>query len=529
MASREDIALLRSARAGDANAQIALAKRYLFGGAGLPKSFATSLHWLDRAARQGEPDAWRLIGMHIPFDAAVHAPDRNLLCKWYERAFDGGLICAGLVLAKLVLTADAHQHEAALRRKAWQALETAAEHGLAEAQWMLAQELEKREIAADIDRCGNSLEGRYGASRCRYLDWARRAAESGVMQAQRMLANHAWRAADDREYLHWALPLAQSLVRKSPNGESASTQLSADDIILLSRCARALFRVGDVSAGMMEKFSEVAARAGDSRAQYFLGLWLAKMDEDGRRIEDAARPVNFRKAIHWLTLAGQHGMAAAWYAVSRIYLSAEFAHRSISEAEKYLAYSAESGDPRAQLELARRLWRKRAKVAGTDVLAVYWMQRAASQGCLEAARTIAKCASVASPAPWVQRTRFESHSSADPFIVARLKLAAHFGLTEREALLLDIIGADRGHCLEIDIRDINVRIKRRLILIQTAEDRLLLDKVKSVFEGIKSGMYEPEGNYRQRLYRMRRILTEENVCHSLPQSGRSTEHRAQQI
>ena len=58
MASREDLAIIRNARAGQVTAQVALGQRYLFGGGGLPQSMATALHWLIRAARQNSEAAW---------------------------------------------------------------------------------------------------------------------------------------------------------------------------------------------------------------------------------------------------------------------------------------------------------------------------------------------------------------------------------------------------------------------------------------------------------------------------------------
>lgn len=506
MASREEMVLLRSARAGDASAQIALAKRYIFGGAGLPRNVATSLLWLERAARQGEPDAWKLIGRHVPFEVASRASDRHSLCQWYERAFDDGQVDAGLILAKLVLSVERAKHEASLRRKAWRALECAAEHDIPEAQWLLAQLLAKKEADGDVTHSDACVADGHDPVYLQHLDWTRRAAENGVMQARRVLANHAWCAMDERTFMYWALPLANSLVTACSRTESAAQMLSNEDIVLLSRCVRALFRTGEANASGIEKYAEVAAHAGDKQAQFYLGLWLAKLDEEGERIEGLGRLVNYRKAVHWLTLAGLQGMAAAWHVASRIYLNVEFAYRSIAEAEKYLTLAAESGHRRAQLDLAKRLWRKRADVAGNDVLAVYWLQKAAAQGCADAASMLEKCASVAAPAPWAQKALLRVASMMDPLIFARLNVAACFGLTDREALLLDLIGADRGHCLEVDIRGENVRGKRRLILIRTAEERRVLDQAKSVFEGIEYGPTGPEGNFQQRLYRLRRML-----------------------
>ena len=62
MANREELLIIRAARAGQGPAQLALGKRYLFGSASLPQSHTTALHWLEKAAEQNQQDAWMLIG-----------------------------------------------------------------------------------------------------------------------------------------------------------------------------------------------------------------------------------------------------------------------------------------------------------------------------------------------------------------------------------------------------------------------------------------------------------------------------------
>ena len=94
-------------------------------------------------------------------------------------------------------------------------------------------------------------------------------------------------------------------------------------------------------------------------------------------------------------------------------------------------------------------------------------------------------------------------SGSHPLLAARLELAALFGLSRAEALLLDVAGADRGHCLVIDIRSSYGRSKRRLVMVDTAREREALDRIIKVFEGIDGGPGGPEGNYRQRLYRLK--------------------------
>jgi hypothetical protein len=88
MANREELLIIRAARAGKAPAQLALGKRYLFGGGGLPQSHSTALHWLQKVAENNQPDAWLLIGANVPFDVAHQVKDPLRVAFWYERAFD---------------------------------------------------------------------------------------------------------------------------------------------------------------------------------------------------------------------------------------------------------------------------------------------------------------------------------------------------------------------------------------------------------------------------------------------------------
>ncbi|MDQ2989536.1 MAG: hypothetical protein M3R60_10595, partial [Pseudomonadota bacterium] len=95
--------------------------------------------------------------------------------------------------------------------------------------------------------------------------------------------------------------------------------------------------------------------------------------------------------------------------------------------------------------------------------------------------------------------------SSHPLLAARLELAALFKLTRAEALLLDVRQADHGHCLVVDIRASYGRSKRRLVLVDTAIQRHALDRIGRLFEDVDCGPGGPEGNYRQRLYRLKTL------------------------
>jgi TPR repeat protein len=505
MANREELAVIRGARAGRAESQLALGRLYLFGSAGLPKSLPTALHWLDRAAQQGCTEAWQLIGNHIPVDLARDNPQP--VTGWYERAYDGGLVRAGLVYAQLVLGAGRDGDcPPAQRAKALRALEDAARAGFPEAQWLLA-----REHGAAPPETDEPAE-RLPAASPSGQRWLRQAADSGVGAAQFALLEQDWNAGRWSAWLERALPLARGLAGSDAAQDRTAARLAPDEVLLLSRCARLIEAneaPHDVSQDELLRFWEIAAAEQDRHAQFALGLWCARMRVDGKRIPGSHGAANFKKAVRWLTQAGEQGLAEAWYALSRIYIKPEFSQRNVLEAQKYLERAAEMGYRDAQLECGNAAWRARRENENNDVRALFWLQKAAAQDCPRAAAALRKLAP-RQPGAWKDLDALTAGRELGPhsLLAARLELAVAFGLSRAEALLLDIRGADRGHCLVIDIRASYGRSRRRLISVETVQERQLLDRVALVFENVDCGPGGPEGNYRQRLYRLRSLLPE---------------------
>lgn len=577
MANREELAIIRNARAGQVAAQLELGKRYLSGSAGLPQSLATALHWLERAARQGCPQAWQLIGDHIPLELAQ--PGAASLAQWYERAYDAGSVHAGLVFAQLVLSAD--PAAAQPDPKALRALEDAARAGFPHAQSLLAQRQgRRRPPAAGTPAAGAARAGApgprasaapasgsaagpapRGAARApapRQDD--RRRPHGGIGAARHAALEAAWSACRWDDYLDAALPLARALVRgRGERGDLG--RFAPGEIALLSRCARLLDPAfggaygapgGAARPGPEELalFWELAAAEHDAHAQLAMGLRCARMQVDGRRmvlanahvanahVADAhvahahvanahvahahvanahvanahvahAHVANFKKAVRWLTLAGEQGLAEAWYALSRIYIKPEFSQRNVAAAARYLERAAGMGYREAQLECGQNAWRARRENENNDVRAVYWLQQAARQGAAEAVELLRRIAPrPATPAHLETGRLLASHGAAlagHPLLAARIELAALFGLTRAEALLLDVVQADQGHCLVVDIRASYGRSKRRLVMVETAREREALDGIVRLFDAVDCGPAGPEGNYRQRLYRLRTL------------------------
>jgi TPR repeat protein len=491
MATREEISLLHAARAGEAAAQLALGKRYLFGGKGLPKNPATALYWLDRAAAQQERDAWLLIGSHVPFEIARQVTHVARLSQWYERAYDSGMPHAGLVFAKLVLQQPELTPDPNRRIKALEALEAAARAGIPDAQWMLAQQ-------ATLQHSARGSDSQDAASA-----WLYEAACNGVPQAQRRLAEECWKKGDVSGFLQWTLPLAHDVARRIGTVRTAT---SAEDSELLSRCAQALYQRRDMEQA--EQMWEAAAAAGHREAQYRLGLWIARMDESGERLPQESGAANYKRAIKWLSSAAEQGHGAAWHALSRIYWKAECSQRSLADALQCLERAALAGIATAQLEWGKALWRMRRATPGGDVYAASWLIKAEEQGIEEAGRLLERIVPRAQAAVWADaalKSMSPEELSLHPFMAARLKLAAAFGLNRAEAVLIDVQEADAGACLVVDISKHRPRSRRRMIQIRTAAERQILNEAKRLFEQVDCGPAGPEGNYRQRLYRLRAL------------------------
>jgi TPR repeat protein len=531
MANREELSIIRGARAGRAGAQVELGKLYLFGSTGLPRSLPTALHWLDRAAQQGNDEAWQLIGTHVPYELARQSA-RPLL-HWYERAYDDGIDRAGMVLARMVLGEPdgVAPTDAGLQAKALHALESAARSGQAEAQWLLAQHHGTVQPAnangsgISGDSTGNSIglasvgahavtDNSPGHAPAPAERWLRRAADSGIAPAQYTLIERSWEAGQEGAFLERALPLAQAVVAALDGAGKGASRLVPEEVLLLSRCAQAMAAVQAGGSAEQLRFWELAAQEHERMAQLAMGLWCARMEIDGRRIAVGNGAANFKKAIRWLTLAGEQGLAQAWYALSRIYIKPEFSQRNVLDAQVYLERAAEMGYREAQLECGNSAWRARRENESNDVRAVYWLQKAAAQHCVQAQTALDKIAPRTLPGEAVEPPS-RALAGSHPLLAARLELAAAFGLSRAEALLLDVPSADRGHCLVVDIRSSYGRSRRRLVLLQTAQERQLLDRCVRLFDHVDCGPNGPEGNYRQRLYRFKTLVGEA----SLPGAG----------
>lgn len=508
MATRDNLPMIRAARTGAASAQLALGSHYFFGKSGLAQSTGTAFYWLERAARQGLEDACLMIGRHVPYEVVATMRRPYEAAPWYEKAFDAGVMQAGLVFARLVLD-NTTAFPPASRDKALRVLHTLTQEDDPQAQWMLAQYLqesgEQPGALPGADESSTSL---------REQELVMKAANAGIEGAQYCLLAQAWENADVDTFLPLASPIAQRLLarhqrvanqlRDAPPQEPALA-LEPYEADLLLRLASILQAREASGIEQARALLEVTAIGGVAEARYRLGLLHAGIDATGQRAYAEHGIANYRKSVTWLLLAAHDGHAAAWHALSRVYARSEFSQRDLPTSRRYLERAAELGLADTQLEYAQASWRNRRDDARNDIRAIYWWLKAAKQGQAQAQQALEQFSPRPAKGAWacqILERLTTKVRRANPFMFTRLELAASFGLSRPEALLLDIRRSDHGHCLEIDISQYHGRSRRRLVLVADMEQRVLLNLAGRMFGDVDCSYNGPEGNYRQRQYKL---------------------------
>ncbi|MBB3214231.1 hypothetical protein FHW67_003543 [Herbaspirillum sp. Sphag1AN] len=518
MATREEMAVIKAARAGESQAQLALGNRYLDGGTGLPRNNVTAFYWLKRAAQQGVDDAWKAIGRNISYDDVKALSVAREAALWYEKAFDAGIQNAGLTFARLVLD-NAEQFDSNSQARAIGALSFLANQDDHQAQWLLAQQIQKHrhDHGSQEDVSSNQQPPPISEEDFPTLEerLITKAAYAGVEQAQFALLDQAWAKSDYVTFARGAAVLSKKIrhrhvvaVMQLEKGQDISRDivLCADESLLLLRYAQ--WRLRAVKPDLVEAgwMLELAAIAGNIEAQLELGLLNAKLDRHGNRVFMELGLANFKKALHWLTVAGERGSSLAWHALARIYARSIYSQRNLDVSLQYLEKAASLGAVNAQYELAQIYWRKRRDSPLNDINAIYWWKKAAEQHCDNAKNALQAFSARSGQMRWADNALMhlnEKRKSAHPFLSARVELAATFGLTNPEALLIDVKAADYGHCLVIDICRYYARSRRRLVVIDTDEQRATLNRICRLFSDVDCSFSGLEGSYRQRQYRLK--------------------------
>ena len=435
MASRRASTLIRAARKGDVDSQIALAKCYLHGTEGLPQGFEMALMWLDRARVQGSRYASMLIGESIPWAVLQTYPDG---AESVQVAARMGSAQAQRTLAHLMLAGTLPERVLGVTAREW--LERALVGGLEKA-------------CADLDFLNK------GELHLRSL-------------SQDSLKNFSNRGSDSAK-----LEVALCELRLGPS-ESARMVLIrlADSGNPDAMAALAMQEMAEGRLDLAVKWWRDLALNGDAEAM--LKLADCYMQSQGVRISGIGR--SHKSAAAWLVKASNRGSKVADYSLYLLYRDPRFSMRNAEDSKRHLQLAAEKGHPVAQYELASRLLRGAcSRVMRTDV--AIWFKRAVDQGhepsCRMLQTLVARQPEKACLGQELRKA-LALVGQKNIALATRLELGWVFGLRPIESVWVDLERGDRDLLLECDLSGLGCRKWPTLILIESAGQREVLARAR---------------------------------------------------
>ncbi len=457
MAKREFLILLKAAREGDVAAELAIGKIYLEGSVGLPRDEAAAFIWLEKAAHRGSTEALRIIGERVS-PATVHDPVRS--APLFLQAAELGIDRARTALIDWTFAGIEVGISAA---RAFEWLELAARNNDKGSQLRLALLLYTGE-ACEPDVC-------------RALRWFERAAALGSVAAQELLADH-YRSSDENASLPW---LRQSASR--------------GDAISSARLGILLLKEGKVLEAM--PWLERAASADNPQVLLTLGKLYAT--KGGR--QRVGVPHSYKKAAAMLDRASEQGVNEASFELWKLYNLRTFSQRDAWTAHRYLERAAEQGHVEAQYRCGKAYLRH-GSARDDDVTAVRWLIKAAAADHREAASLLESLY----PKPALG-TNAEAHARtalintlmrAEVTMATRIELKVILDLRLDEALLIDLSSADRGVCLLLPSHEGIVKSRRRIVLIDSAAMRELVDRAKRILKPEANASFDARDTFQKR-------------------------------
>ena len=447
------MSVIREAQSGQTEAQLALGKIYLSGGSGLKQDSNTAFYWLRKAAHGGSMEAQQLMHSGGSSNAAGEGNhDAN-------EATGDDSPAADLAFSDWVLTGQISPTNGL---SVLEALRRAANAGERRAQLRLGILLQTSGNAADSDEA---------------IHWLECAARLGSRAAAVRLADWCWDRFD---------PACGAWLEKIG-------QCGEQDFLYRVGISRATLGAYADAAAPIAK----AALLGNPAALLYFGL-LHTLPL-GKRTTGVAK--SLKKAAFWLEKASRGGSGQASFELFRLYRLRQFSLKNVALAQRYLEAAAGQGHAQAQYLLALACLRDSVGHE-SDVAAARWLLAAARQGHAAAA-SVARLLYARYPDPppsialeqmrvarILARTRIA--------LAARLEVASAFRLTIPELLMFDPQEADRVEFLVLDMRGHTRQAKRRIVTVDSAEERSLLDRARRLLSTANPHPTDVRGSIAQR-------------------------------
>lgn len=472
---REMLPIVHMARRGDPDAMLEVGRGYLLGHAPLPLHPETGIRYLTRAAEAGCVDALCTLADTLTLEQIV----RYALLPQLRQAAAHGVHAAELKLGLWLITERAERAAGVywLRRAATE---------LSEARVALANVLvdETSPIAGSQGLRllrAEAIAGNVGA----WIPLARAALDRHdlplfIHALERACRNPAYSAADLYALLIEALMLEQS-----------------------GRIGRQQWPATLLRAALYSKADE-----GDARAMALLGKALCGLDEDLRQRTGISSNRKVGTALNLLRNAADAGQTEAWIALAELYRQRPRLPFAVATHRYCLERAAATGSIVAAVALGRLL------LDGTrteqDLQRSMELLSSAAQRGDAGARDI--LAAMVSPVAGDQQAAASALALVErnnPLLATRLTLSRTFGLTQHEALTIDVRRAGRAWGLWVDPSPFFTQRKKataRAVPIASPEAALALQRARSAFANVNASAVGPEGSYRARVYLLRSLF-----------------------
>jgi TPR repeat protein len=389
------------AKQGQVEAQFTLAEAYYFG-KGTGKNLKQAFFWYEKAAQQGHLKAQRALGTMSELGEGT-AKEPQKAAYWYQKSAEQGLARAQTNLGILYETGVGVEKNYAMAREWYEKaaaqdyargqtnlgrmyeLGTGVEIDYKKAFYWYQKAAEQNYLRAKTNlgvlyETGQGVEQNYAKA----MAWYTEAAEQGYARALFLLGRMFEQGLGVEKDIAQASILyskavALGHVKAQKKLAKVKSELSKTNEKIIQKKQEIADQVQDDEVKFVtdvkakdkeeaEQFKtkdEYLASAGDPDSQYFLGL-LYLNGEDGHEMD-------VEEAAYWFNLAAENGNIAAQYNLGLLYLNGEGVETDSQKGKRLLEQAAESGNADAQNNLGMLYLEKDYSQAA------YWFDRAARQ------------------------------------------------------------------------------------------------------------------------------------------------------
>lgn len=481
---RRNIQLLAAARQGDPDACCEIGRRYLHGSDGFPRDQRTALDYLTGPAAGDSPKASLILVEGMTLEEIVLTENEAIL----RHAAASGSKIGQLKMAAWLLIQRGNADES----RAW--LQVAAVGGNVVALHSLAA----------LDRDGSEkISAEILTAHCGQ-------GHADVVRLNTIAAKHALA----RNELSNAMRCLRAVIG---SGSPLTDELADITIAVIDLADRSRLPLVALCTAWIESCLESGCDRGKRNASYLLGRALCGISSGPLAPHHLTERSNIRKGSALLLRAADGGIDEAWLHLYRLHAEPRSSVANLPMARVFLEKAASRGDREAQRMLGALLMSECTDLSKAEC-AIGWLYRATRAGDLEAAALLDSLVVRPIGSDTDASAMIEEMSHREPLLAARLQLARHFGLTKREALMVNPVAGQRPWGLVVDRNPYIVQSRLcapRAIPSPSEVALSVLQRAASMYQPLRQEASVVDHDWRHRARQMRKALDRHRIVESL--------------